>query len=108
MILVDLGAPDPPLFVFVEVVASDGPVNEDRKRALLDLVRAGGHDARNAAFVTAFHDRDRPEYRKVIGAVAWNSFVWCATEAGHIIVHRDATRHATRLTDLLPPDAAPA
>ena len=103
VILVDLGAPDPPLFVFVEVVATDGPVSEDRKRALLELVRAGGHDERNAAFITALWDRDRAEYRRVVGAVAWGSFVWCATEPDKIVVHRDTSGEEVRITDLLPP-----
>lgn len=42
IILVDDGAPLSPLFVFVEVVASDGPITVARKEALLALVTAGG------------------------------------------------------------------
>ncbi|WP_240757005.1 BsuBI/PstI family type II restriction endonuclease [Roseicella aquatilis] len=58
VVLVDL---DPPgrtgevLLVFVEVVASDGPVTEQRRRALLDLIAASPRAYRpdDAAFVTA-------------------------------------------------------
>lgn len=108
VILVDLAAPDPPLFVFVEVVASDGPVTEERREALLALVRAGGHAEANAAFVTAYWDRDRPAYRKTVGSVAWHTFVWCATEADKIVVHRDGARAPARLADLLPPGPPPS
>jgi BsuBI/PstI restriction endonuclease domain/BsuBI/PstI restriction endonuclease HTH domain len=102
VILVDLSVPSPPLFVFVEVVASDGPVSEARRRALLDLVIAGGHDASNAAFVTAFWDRERPEYRKVVGAIAWDTLVWSASEPDKIIIHRDTSERTVRVPELLP------
>ena len=105
VILVDLGAPVPPLFVFVEVVASDGPVHDERKRELTALIAAAGYDARHAAFVTAYWDRGRQEFRRTVGAVAWDAFVWAASEPDKIIVQRDVAAHAARLTDLLPPPA---
>ena len=101
VVLVDLGAPEPPLFVFVEVVATDGPVTSERRDALLALLRAAGHAEAHAAFVTAFRDRDDAAFRRAIGAVAWESFVWCATEPERIIVQRDTMHRPARLTDLL-------
>src|SRR3546814_1780715 len=53
MILVDLGLKEP-LLVFVEVVASDGPITPARQEALLKLAVDAGFDVSQAAFVTAY------------------------------------------------------
>lgn len=79
LILIDL-APREPLFVFVEVVASDGPVTETRKNALLAIATEGGFDPANVTFVTAFADRDRPEFKKSVGAIAPDTFAWSFAE----------------------------
>lgn len=69
---------------------------------LLDLGYAGGHDESNTAFVTAFWDRDRSEFRRASGALAWNSLAWCASEPDKIIVYRDTAKEDVHVTDLLP------
>ena len=97
------GVPVDPLIVFVEVVASAGPVTEKRKEDLLDLVRKGGHDPHNAAFVTAFRDRGAIAYRSAAASIAWGSFVWFASEPDRILIYhsREAgTTHLSRLLDL--------
>lgn len=99
IILVDLG-PEDPLIVFVEVVATDGPIHEERKKALLKLVIEGGYDAEQAAFVTAYKDRETAAFRKTFGTLAWQSFAWCMSEPDKIIGLHE--RHGTmRLSDLL-------
>ena len=85
IILVDVG-PQSPVLVFVEVVASDGPVTEQRRQDLLALVEAGGHSARQAAFVTAYRDRGQAAYRSTASALAWGSFAWFASEPDGLIV----------------------
>ena len=50
MILVDL-APAETLFLFVEAVATDGPITEARRGALLDLATGAGFKADQVAFV---------------------------------------------------------
>jgi hypothetical protein len=85
VILVDVGSPNPVL-VFVEVVASDGPVTERRKQDLVALLEAGGHSARHAAFVTAYRDRGQAAYRRTGPAMAWGSFAWFASEPDRLIV----------------------
>jgi BsuBI/PstI restriction endonuclease domain/BsuBI/PstI restriction endonuclease HTH domain len=100
IILVDLGPADP-LIVFVEVVASAGPVTEKRKEDLLDLVRKGGHDPRNAAFVTAFRDRGATAYRSAAESIAWGSFVWFASEPDRILIYHSRESGATHLSRLL-------
>lgn len=100
IILVDLGI-EHPVFVFVEIVASDGPIDEQRRAVLLEMLRAAGHAAEHAAFVTAFWDRELPAYRKASSTIAGNTFVWTATEPAMIVVVRDTTGQQILLYDML-------
>jgi hypothetical protein len=101
ILLVDLGPKDP-LLVFVEVVATDGPITATRKNAFLEITRAGKFDDRNIAFVTAYLDRSQTAFRKTIGELAWNSFAWFASEPDQIIVLREGGEgRQARLSDLL-------
>jgi len=101
ILLVDLG-PKTPLLIFVEVVASDGPITAHRKMAFLQITRAAGFPDASVAFVTAYLDRGRPALRKTIAELAWNSFAWFASEPEHIIVLREGTAGRTaRLSALL-------
>lgn len=99
IILVDL-ADEGTRFVFVEVVATDGPVNEQRKVDLTALLERGGHAAGSAAFVTAFLDRDQAAFRRLSSKIAWDSFVWFAAEPDKLIHFRDMEHEAGRLFDL--------
>lgn len=84
LLLCDL-APEPPLLVFVEVVATDGPITTTRREALLDLAIEAGFGESHTMFVTAFEDRTAAALRRHIGNLAWGSFVWCASEPDYII-----------------------
>lgn len=88
IILADLA--QEPRLVFVEVVASDGPVSEQRKTALLALTDAAGFPRRQIAFVTAYRDRSRPEFKKTVDALAWGSYAWFTTEPEQLL-HLDDT-----------------
>jgi hypothetical protein len=79
VVLVDLG-PTHPKLVFVEVVATDGPINEARKKALQKIAVGAGFAEENVAFVTAYLDRDDPPFRKTVGSLAWGSYAWFASE----------------------------
>ncbi len=81
-ILVDL-APADPLVVFIEAVATDGPITEARRTALLELVTRAGFKPTQVAFVTAFQDRGRAAFKKAISELAWGSFAWCLSEPEH-------------------------
>ncbi len=85
MILVDL-APTEPLVVFVEAVATDGPITERRRAAFRDLIMKAGFRSEQVAYVTAFQDRNHSAFRKAIVNLAWGSFVWCLSEPEHLIV----------------------
>lgn len=87
IILADLG---PDLSVlFVEVVASDGPINQVRKEALTALAKEAGFDEGHLAFLTAFEDRAAAAYRKLVSELAWGSFVWFASEPARLVILRD-------------------
>ncbi|MFP3940778.1 MAG: BsuBI/PstI family type II restriction endonuclease [Thermoanaerobaculia bacterium] len=101
MILVDLREPPAgPLFIFVEVVSSDGPITEERRLALSELITQAGYDPGQAAFVTAYLDRAHPAFRKTMSSLAWNSFAWFLSEPDHVIGLHEL--HESRfLADLL-------
>jgi hypothetical protein len=83
-ILVDLGPADP-LLVFVEVVATDGPVNERRKKALEKLASDAGFPLQHVAFVTAYLDRSGGSFKKTVDALAWGSYAWFVSEPDGLI-----------------------
>jgi hypothetical protein len=101
ILLVDL-SPQEPLIVFVEVVATDGPITGPRKEALLKITRAAGFQDLNVAFVTAYLDRGKAAFKKSVPELAWNSFAWFASEPEHIVVFRaGAVDETALLSDLL-------
>lgn len=101
LILVDL-ATSATLLVFVEVVATDGPISEPRRAELLKLAMDAGFSERHVAFVTAFLDRGASALRKTFAILAWNSFVWIASEPGKIIALLSSTTESSSLLrDLL-------
>ncbi|MET0376032.1 MAG: BsuBI/PstI family type II restriction endonuclease [Rhizorhabdus sp.] len=84
-ILVDLG-PAHPLLVFVEVVATDGPISQRRKEALEVLVAEAGFPAEHVAFVTAYLDRSAGPFKKTVDSLAWGSYAWFAAEPERLVV----------------------
>jgi hypothetical protein len=88
IILVDLGT-EPSgadmLVLFIEVVASDGPVNKERKTALMTMALEAGFDEQHLSFLTAYLDRSGQPFRKSISELAWGSYAWCASEPEHLM-----------------------
>ena len=90
VVLVDL---DPPgrdgslLIVFVEVVFSDGPVDEGRRRDLIDLLKASprGYGEEDATFVTVYADRGSRPAGKSMRELAWSTFAWFVSEPDHLV-----------------------
>lgn len=85
VILADV-APGKPALIFVEVVASDGPVSEFRRELLLRLATDAGYESGDVYFVSAFRDRAEPAFKRAISNLAWGSFAWCLAEPEHLIV----------------------
>ncbi|MBV7472970.1 restriction endonuclease [Pseudoxanthomonas sp. PXM05] len=95
IILVDLGHEGAEgsemLVVFVEVVASDGPITRERKVALTALALSAGFDEKNLAFLTAYQDRGTSVFRKGVSELAWGSYAWCVSEPHHVIEMHSAS-----------------
>lgn len=100
IILVDLGLRSRVLFVFIEVVASAGPITTARRLELTRLVTNAGHAESDAAFVTAFLDRGQV-YPAVSRQIAWDTFVWYVSEPHKIIHRRSSDAGAVLLADLV-------
>lgn len=74
------------LLIFVEVVHTDGPVNDARKTALLQIAGGAGFAPQHVAFVTAYLDRASPTFRKTVSSLAWGSYAWFASEPDSLMV----------------------
>jgi len=84
VILADIGGA-PPLLVFFEVVATDGPINERRRVALAELAQETGFPLDRIAYVTAYLDRGGAPFKKTVSTLAWGSFAWFAAEPDRIM-----------------------
>ena len=100
LILADLG-PDDPLIVFVEVVATDGPITPRRQEAIFALTEAAGFRREQVAFLTAYQDRQSAGFKKTVAQLAWGSFAWFVSEPEQIIVLRNGAGSSSRLFDLV-------
>ena len=101
LILADLGPVDP-ILVFVEVVATAGPVNEARRAALLAIATEAGFGEGQIAFLTAYADRDDSAFKASASELAWRSFAWFMSEPDHImLLHMGADAERVRLSDLM-------
>ncbi|MCY4594551.1 MAG: BsuBI/PstI family type II restriction endonuclease [Bryobacterales bacterium] len=101
LILADLG-PIEPLLVFVEVVATAGPVNEARQAALMTLAAEAGFSEAQVAFLTAYADRDDTAFKASISELAWRSFAWFMSEPDHIVLlHRGTDSERVQLSELM-------
>lgn len=91
------------IFLFVEVVATDGPVHQDRRNGLLKIITDAGFAPGQAAFLTAFQSRAHAAFKKVVASLAWGSFAWCLSEPDHIIAFDGLAPGGVRqLRDFLP------
>ena len=97
VILADVD-PEAPKLVFVEVVATDGAMTEQRKTALARVAADAGLAPENVYFVTAFLDRGSLAFRKLAAELAWGSFAWFSTEPQKLIAFREGK--ATELAAL--------
>lgn len=94
ILFVDLG-PQEPLLIFVEVVATDGPISPTRKEAFLTITRAAKFKDEQVAFVNAFLDRTQTAFKKVVPDLPWQSFAWFVAEPDHILFLREGESGTT-------------
>ncbi|WP_119392863.1 BsuBI/PstI family type II restriction endonuclease [Taklimakanibacter lacteus] len=99
IVLADLG-PEHPLLVFVEVVATDGPMTSERKQTLAQIAEGAGFPLNHVVFATAYLDRSDAAFKKTVDSLAWGSFVWFASESDHLIrLHEGQPKVARKLSD---------
>lgn len=84
LILADLT--DQARFYFCEAVASEGPVTDERREALLAIVRDSDLPEEAVCFLTAFEDREAREFRKVFSEIAVGSFIWFRSEPNLLVI----------------------
>lgn len=92
IILVDLGNETDGsgfMVVFVEVVASDGPVHLHRKKALTEMALQAGFEVSSLRFLTAYEDRTDSVFKKTVSELAWGTAAWFVSEPGSIILLND-------------------
>lgn len=100
IILVDLGNEgDAPVFVFLEVVATDGAMTIGRRAALTSLLIGSGYRADQARFVTAYRDREHRSFRSTAASLAWGSVAWFVSEPDHLMILTGPSE-STYLADL--------
>lgn len=79
IVLADTGR-DPILIVFVEVVATDGPITPGRKAELSDMCERAGLAPEHVAFVSAFEHRDAAPLKRRFSGIATDTLIWCVNE----------------------------
>ena len=80
-----------PYWVFVEVVATAGPVSEARRTALMEIAGEAGFKEGQVAFLTAYADRADSAFRRTVSELAWRSFAWFASEPDQLVVLYDGS-----------------
>ncbi len=84
VVLADLQKPM--RLVFVEIVATDGPVTEQRKADLLAAAGAAGFKGSQVIFVSVFEERNAAPLKKRLTAIAVDSYIWCVNEPDLLLV----------------------
>ena len=101
LVLADIG-PARPLLVFVEVVATAGPITDARRAALMAVAAEAGFRDGQVAFLTAYPDRDDAAFKRSVSELAWRSFARFASEPDHIVLLRQgADAGRTLLSELM-------
>lgn len=84
VVLADLQKPM--RLVFVEIVASDGPITESRKADLNAAASAAGFKMDQLVFVSAFEERNAAPLKKRLSAIATDSYIWCVNEPDLLLI----------------------
>lgn len=81
-LIADVGS-TPVRFWIIEAVATDGPITEGRRSALLDWAERQNIKAEHCSFLTAFRSRHDPAAKKRLKDIAANTWCWYADEPTH-------------------------
>jgi hypothetical protein len=100
IILMELGS-ETPLLLFIECVATDGPISERRKIDLEDIATNARYNKEDCVYVTVFKDRTDQVSRKLNPSIAWGTFIWYATEPDSIVyLHKGNERNFNYISDI--------
>ena len=100
MILADLA--EPFRLVFIEIVATDGPMSSARVKTLSSIALKGGFSSDQVYFVTAFKDRSGPAFRKAFASTAWGTMIWFSTEPDKLVILRAGKEDVLTMADDAP------
>lgn len=78
-LLVDVGV-EPVMFWIIEAVATDGPIDEARRRVLLDWAEEQNIPRTSCSFLTAFISRAAAPARRRLKDLAVGTYAWYADE----------------------------
>ena len=84
IVIADLGRPNV-LIAFIEVVHTDGPMTEARKKDLLAMTSKAGFAPQHTVFITAFEQRNSPALKRRLPAIATDTLIWCMAEPDLLI-----------------------
>lgn len=100
IILMELGS-DTPLLLFIECVATDGPISERRKQELEEIATKARYNKEDCVYITVFKDRTDQVSRRLNPSIAWGTFIWYATEPDSIIyLYKGTERNFTYISDI--------
>lgn len=90
VLIVDVG-PAEVVFWIVEVVATDGPITEERRRELRQWAADQRIDPDSCQFLTAFAGRNTPPARRRLKDLAVGTYAWYADEPDRELSWREIT-----------------
>jgi hypothetical protein len=79
----------PGLFWFVEAVLTDGAIDEGRKISLDQWAKEQGIPSDRCRYLTAFTGRTAAPFRRLVGSLAWGTYVWFLEEPDKIVRFED-------------------
>lgn len=83
LVLADVAAPMK--IVFVELVATDGPITAERQSRIFSMVERAKFPRANVSFVSVFRHRDSAPLKRRLSGIALQSFIWCISEPDMLI-----------------------
>jgi hypothetical protein len=79
VLIVDMATNPMDIWV-IEVVATDGPIHERRKRKLIEWAKQQGIPPENLRYLTAFLSRNHSAAKRLISALAVGTYAWFLDE----------------------------
>lgn len=99
VLLADLDGPQGELrLVFIECVATGGAMTPARLQSIRLWLNRNNLGNVGTAFGTVFPDKGSAMFRRYVSDVAWNTFVWCASEPTRVLILLDEGRYDPRMT----------